>query len=68
MNDQDAHIHDKDLSVMPRDDLVKRLRKARQTFIELKAELAKANSAIEAYAKDNGLLRSKIESLNQKEE
>ena len=63
MNDQDTQIHDKDLSTMTRDDLIKRLRKARQTFAEMKAELAKADSAVEAYAKDNGLLRSKIESL-----
>ena len=60
---------DKELESLSNTELIDRILLARKTFRCLKAshaeELEKADAAIDAYAKDNALLRSKIESLEE---
>ena len=73
MGDNNTRIPDEELSTLTQTELIGRLRTARKIYRshkdqieELQHEVAKCNSAIEAYAKDNGILRSKIETLEER--
>ena len=60
-----THLEDDLLPALSREQLIERVLVARNVYRKMQKEIKNLNITIEAYAKDNGILRTKIERLEE---